>query len=356
MNRLLVGLLFALAACDGTTGAKAPAHGQLIFAAVEGDGAVAAIDGATGALIERIDLGVVEHGMATSYQPHNVQGSPDGKTVWATAHPPMDSSMEGMPMPDQLIGIDVETLSVRSRIPLGEMVHAAHVVIRGSTAWVTANLADLVYVVDLDAGQVVRTLPLPSGAGPHGERLSPDGGKLFVAGMGTEGSLLVVDTATGEVEKHELPAPAVQTAVLPDGSAAFATILARAQVARLDLRTGDLLLIDLPEGAAGPAQIYPSPDSASVWVADQGVLVPGSTGHRAYQLDAASGATLQTVELGQGPHGVVVEPDGARAWIANAADGTVQSVDTATGEVLTTAPVGNAPNGITCVHRGGATP
>ncbi len=353
MLLLVAGLL----ACSAADEPAAPGlHGPLVFAAVEGDGVVAVVDGA-GELLARIDLASDVDGMPIAYFPHNVQGAPDGQMVWATAHPGGHAGMGSMPMqPDQLIGIDVARLSVVRRIPLGVGAHAAHVVIDGGTAWVTAWGLDALLEIDLAAARVVRTVALPVGAGPHGTRLAPDGSRLFVAGMGIEGALLVVDAASGSVERHPLPAPAVQVAVLPDGSAAFATLAATAQVARLDRGTSALTLLDLPPGAAGPAQIYPSPAGDSVWVAEQGVLLPGAAGHRAWEIDAGSGALLRTVELAEGPHGIVVEHGGARAWTTSAAAGLVQSFDTATGTVGSSTFVGSGPNGITCVHPGGAMP
>ena len=108
------------------------------------------------------------------------------------------------------------TLRVRTRIPLGEDLHVAHVVVSDDVAYVTSFEADSVLVVDLAAREVVREVPLAPGTGPHGARLAPDGDALYVAGMG-DGSLHVVDTATFEVTTRDLPGRAVQTAVLPDG-------------------------------------------------------------------------------------------------------------------------------------------
>jgi DNA-binding beta-propeller fold protein YncE len=176
-------------------------------------------------------------------------------------------------------------------------------------------------------------------------RLTPDGETLVVAGM-TEGSLLLVSTSTGEVETFALPSPAVQTAVLSDGSAAFATLYDTRQVARVELGSRKLELWDLPD-AAGPVQLFPTPDDAHLWVADQGGLGSDPFGTQLFRLDARSGEVDLVAHVGGGPHGVVVSPDGARVWTTLLQAGAVASVDGETGELLTMTPVGQSPNGIT---------
>ncbi len=326
-----------------------------IFAAVEDDGALAVLDGESGDLLRTIGLSGAAHGETVEVAVHNVQAAADGRTVWLTAMPSAEGGAHGADMPDELIGVDAGTYEVTSRIELGTGLHAAHVVISGSTAWVTANEANSVVVVDLATKSVSKTLALPDGTGPHGARLTPDGRTLVVAGMG-DGSLVLLDVASGAVRRHELPGRAVQTAVLPDGSAAFATIYDTRQVARLDLSSQVLTLFALPPDSAGPLQLYPSPDSTTLWIADQGMLEGAAAGDSLVAMDSATGAILQVVKVDPGPHGVVLNADGTKAWTTTLVNGTVQAIDTATGSVLRSTPVGTKPNGITCAHEGGVMP
>jgi YVTN family beta-propeller protein len=350
MNRWIVPCL-AIAAAVACDDASTPHKAGMnrIVAAVEKEGALVVIDEATGDVTHRVDLTAG----SMRYAVHNVQATPDGRTAWATAMPAMEGGHGGMA--EELVGVDLDEGSILRRIELGEDLHVAHVVIAGQRAFVTAYEADQVLFVDLAAGRVERRVALPPGTGPHGARLTPDGARLVVAGM-DDGSIQVVDTATGEVDAHDLPGMAVQTAILPDGSAAFATLYDTRQVARLDLATGELRIFVLPADSAGPVQIYPHPDGGSVWVADQGVLQGRPTGHTLFRLDARTGELLDRVEVGQGPHGVVVPPDGRSVWTTLLVDGAVQRVDVAAHRVSATVPVGEAPNGISCSHEGGAAP
>ncbi len=352
---LLATLTLTLAACSAEEPAPESESEDRIFAAVEDDGVLAVIDGESGELLRTTDLSLTAHGATVKVMAHNVQAAPDGRTVWLTAMPNMEGGAHGADMPEELIGVDAAAYEVTSRIELGTGLHAAHVVISGDTGFVTANEADAVVVVDLAAKTVSRTISLPDGTGPHGARLTPDGRVLVVAGMG-DGSLVLVDVASGDVARHDLPGRAVQTAVLPDGSAAFATVYDTRQVARIDLTTQVVTLHELPPSSAGPAQLYPSPDSTFVWIADQGLLDGDAAGNSLIAMDAETGEVHHVVTVDPGPHGVVLNADGTKAWTTTIVNGTVQAIDTMTGSVLNTASVGRNPNGISCVHEGGVMP
>ncbi len=348
----VVALVAAVAACG--EGARWTPPEDAIFAAVEEDGSLAVLDGASGKLVATLDLS--QDGM--KFDVHNVQAAPDRQTVWLTAMPAEEGGHDahaGGALSEQLIGVDVARLAVRDRISLGEGLHAAHVVVASTTAYVTAFDADAVLVVDLAAKRVTSRIALPAATGPHGARLTPDGRELVVAGM-KSGSLVVVDVASARVDSYPLPGRAVQAAVLPSGGRAFVSIYDTRQLASIDLGSRAISLIDLPAGAAGPVQIYPSPDSSTLWVADQGMLEGQPAGDKLYGIDVASATVRTTVRVNQAPHGVVVNEDGSKVWTTTLVDGTVQSVDTRTGVVLSMSPVGTKPNGISCLHRAGVMP
>jgi hypothetical protein len=358
MFSIVTCMIFAAACAEEDTGGL-PAQ-ELIVAAVEGDGSVVVLDGESGQLIRSVDLAQPlagdhsEDERVVAFTVHNVQGAPDGRTAWVTALP-RGSHDEEESMQEQLIGVDTSTLVVRERIELGADLHVAHVVIAGQRAFVTAYESDAVLVVDLEQGRVERDIALPPGTGPHGLRATPDGEKLVIAGMG-DGSMHVVEVVAGEVISFALPGRAVQAAVLPDGQSALVTIYDTRQVARLDMTTRELVLFDLPPSAAGPVQLYPTPDGQSVWIADQGMLDDQPAGKKLYRMNTATGAIDLDADVSPGPHGVVLDRRGQKVWITTLEQGFVQAIDARTGEVLSTTTVGNAPNGITCVFQGGAMP
>lgn len=348
MRKPVVAIILS-SACNGDKPSEVAE--PCVAVAVEEEGAVALLDG-EGELLEKVDLSTEVDGMEVSFNVHNVQATADGRAL-VTLMPAGDHEMEGMV--EQLAVLDLEEGEVLSRVDLGEDLHVAHVVTDGDLAWITAYEADLVLEVDLAAVEVLRELALPVGTGPHGLRRLPDGSGLVIAGMG-DGSMVLLDLDTEETERWELDGRAVQAAVLPDSSAAFVSDYDSRQVARLDLDTRELSRFDLPEGAAGPVQVYPTPDSAALWVADQGYLEGDPAGEHLYQLDAATGELLLSAEVSPAPHGVVVQEGGAVVWTTTLVDGTVDRVDAASGEILSSTEVGDGPNGVTCGHEGEAQP
>ncbi len=336
-----------------------PAERQ-VFVAVEGEGKIAAVEASSGAVRRSIDVSSTRasHGCAggserLAYDVHNVQGSADGKSVWVTAPPSGHTHGGGA---DELIAVDATTLQVTARIPLGEGVHASHVVLDGSTAFVTAYEVDAVLVVDTAARKVARSIALPPGTKPHGLRLTSDRKTLVIAGMGKKGSVVLADAETGATTSLALPGRAVQTATLPDGSAALVTVFDTKQVARVDLATREVRLFDMPAGSVGPVQLYPTPDGRYVWVADQGVLDGRPAGDRVVRMSAATGATDLSVKVAAGPHGVVMNKMGDRLFVTTLVGGTLDAVDAASGAVLWSTAVGAKPNGVTCLHAMGASP
>lgn len=199
MQKLVIGLVIVSACQPGKADDSASSEdgGACIAAAVEEEGAIALLDG-EGTLLSKVDLGTEVDGMAVAVDVHNVQTLSDGARVLATVMPVGDMEMEGMV--EELVVVDVAASEVQRRITLGEDLHVAHVVTDDALAWVTAYEADLVLEVDLEAGEIVRTIDLPAGTGPHGLRRLPDGSGLVIAGMG-DGSMHLVDLESGAVER-----------------------------------------------------------------------------------------------------------------------------------------------------------
>ena len=63
-------------------------------------------------------------------------------------------------------------------------------------------------------------------------------------------------------------------------------------------------------------------------------------------LDTAINSVIATVTVGANPAGLVVNPAGTRAYVANNSSGTVSVIDTATNTVTATVTVGSFPIGV----------
>ena len=76
-----------------------------------------------------------------------------------------------------------------------------------------------------------------------------------------------------------------------------------------------------------------SSDGTHVWVAND-------NSDTVTELDAATGAVVQTIAVGSEPYGV--SSDGTHVWVTNGGSDTVTELDAATGTIVQTITVANA--------------
>ncbi|MCA0455369.1 MAG: multicopper oxidase domain-containing protein [Chloroflexi bacterium] len=261
--------------------------------------------------------------------PHNLQVSPDGASVWAVSG--HDSTA---------VVIDAQTYELIGTSPTGE--HPAHIILTpdGSTAYVTNSEDNTVTAIDAATLTTVATIPV--GEYPHGLRPSPDGRWIYVAN--TNGTTLsVIDSATNtavaDIEVGQRP---VQVAFSPDGAVVYVSLNAENAVAKVDVATRTL--VDTIEVGVGPIQVFVTPDNSTLLVANQGTEDSPST--TVSVIDITSFAVVNTIETGNGAHGVVTEPSGQYAYITNLYGNTVSVLDLVNQQVIVDVPTGSGPNGI----------
>ena len=93
-----------------------------------------------------------------------------------------------------------------------------------------------------------------------------------------------------------------------------------------------------------PIQLYATPDSRLLLVANQGTREkPGKTVNI---IDLGTLKSVATIETGPGAHGVVIDREGRRAFVTNTYANTVSVLDIALRSVIGTVPVGRGPNGV----------
>lgn len=190
--------------------------------------------------------------------------------------------------------LDLEDLDVERTIDLGEHRHPHGIVFldERSRVLVTVEDSEACIIVDVDDGEVVATLPTGQ-AGSHMVAVTPDAGRAFVANI-TAGTLSVLDVASG---------------------ANLATI----------------------ETAPGCEGVAVTPDGRRVWTTNRAA-------HSISVVDADSLEVVDTVSSGgRFPIRVEFTPDGARALVSNAASGDVAVFDVATRELVAKIPMRVTP-------------
>jgi YVTN family beta-propeller protein len=175
-----------------------------------------------------------------------------------------------------------------------------------------------VTVVDVPSGTAVRTVELGPGRRPHGVCWL-DGRRALVTAEGIR-SLLVLDVEAGKVEAAIETGQDVSHMVVatPDGKRAFVANIGSGSVTALDL-AGRKVLAQIATGK-GAEGIDISPDGKQVWVTNRDADTLSV-------VDAASLAVLASLPSASFPIRVKLTPDGKRALVSNAKAGDVGVFD-----------------------------
>ncbi|OIP65762.1 MAG: hypothetical protein COV32_00880 [Candidatus Yonathbacteria bacterium CG10_big_fil_rev_8_21_14_0_10_43_136] len=346
---------------------------EKIYVAVEGSGKIAVLDAQTKKVLKKIDLTEEKNGMTVGYMPHNVQVSPDNKSVWVTANSTgkdikMKTSLQFIPRAeahgdeesilnesnDEVIVIDPFSDVIVKRIELGQELHLSHVALTpdSSYAIVASQEKGIIYKINSTSFNVEKEVQTKKGGEPHGLRISPDGKTSYIAMLSGK-SMGVLDIASFRLRDVPLKGWAVQTGVTPDGKYALASVYDAKSLAVYDIASAKLSYIDLPKEAKGPVQIYPTPDSRFVYVADQGFYFDHPIGDTVYKIDLQEMKVTQAIKGGSAPHGVIVSKDGKFAYITNLQSDDVSVIDIAVGKEVAKIKVGAMPNGISVWYGDG---
>lgn len=166
----------------------------------------------------------------------------------------------------------------------------------------------------------------------------------------------VITVADGKVTDIPLGGIAPQVAVTRDDKFIFISLYDTKEVIQYDLKNGQLNRIPLPATAQGPIQLYATPDSKLLYVADQGELLGRPVSKEVYVIDIPNAKVISTIKVGKKAHGVVASNDGKSVYVTNTIDNTVSVIDVASQKVIHTIPVGKGPNGISYWFETGGMP
>ncbi len=336
---------------------------QKIYVAVEDAGIVSVIDPATQKVMKTIDLSRSHDGGKLTIAPHNIQVAPDNKTVWVTgnisghenhssivtgayAHGEENDAL-GLNEKDEIIVISPFTDRIIRRVPVALGAHLAHVVFSPDSAYayVTAQQLNTVYKINTRSYGVEKEISLPDNSEPHGLRISPDGSAAYIANISGK-NLGILRLESESYSFVTLDGQAIQTGVTPDGIFVVVTLYDTKRLAIYNTQDKSVNYVDLGGESKGPVQVYPTPDSRFVYVADQGYYFKEPSGKYIYKIDLIERRVVKEIEAGAGPHGVVIDVAGTRLYVTNLLSQDVSVIDTVRDEQIGTVRVGKGPNGI----------
>jgi len=221
--------------------------------------------------------------------------------------------------------IDLATGATAANVPTGLGPHEVAVSPDGQRALVTnygsrESQGSSLTLVDIPGARVVATIDLGQFRRPHGVRWLDDAGAVVTSEASR--SLLLVDVekrrVRGEVRTDQETSHMV--AVLPGGARAFVANIGSGSVTAIDLEAGEVLAqIPTGEGAEG---IDVTPDGREVWVANRGA-------DSLSVIDAESLAVVASVPCGEFPIRVRISPDGRHALVSNARSSDLAVFDVA---------------------------
>lgn len=142
---------------------------------------------------------------------------------------------------------------------------------------------------------------IPTGKGPEGMDLSPDGREVWAANSG-DGTVSIIDSASKKV------------------------------IDTLDVKTKHSNRLKF------------TPDGKMVLISDAG-------SDELVMVDVATRKEQKRIKVGRGPEGILVQPDGFRAYVATSQDNAVAVVDLRTLEVAGKIVTGKDPDGLAWAKR-----
>jgi len=180
-------------------------------------------------------------------------------------------------------------------------------------------------VIDLPNQEVLRTIDLGDNRRPHGIRFLDDD-RVIVTSEAAQ-HLVTVNIRTGEVlqELDTEQGASHMVEVSRDGRRAFSANIGPGTVSVVDLETGDLLKII--ETGAGAEGVFAHPNRDEIWVtnrADDTVTI----------IDSNTLEITASMPAPSFPIRVAITPDGARALVSCARSGDLAVFDTDTHELV----------------------
>lgn len=236
---------------------------------------------------------------------------------------------------DTLSIIDPGTGEERARIEVGEGPHEVAASPDGRTAVVTnygrREPGNSLSVIDVAAGESLRTIDLGEHTRPHGVAFLPDGERVAVT---TEGSrrLLVVHIESGEILQEIDTEQDVShmVALTPDHRHAYVPNIRSGSVSIIDLEQNELAKI--VETGAGAEGVAAHPTRPEVWISNR----------QADTVSIIDTETMEVVETLESPGFAIraaISPDGEHAIVVNARAGNVLVFDVAERSLRETIPM-----------------
>ena len=304
---------------------------------------------ATASLID-IETGRVAATVPTGQGPHEAATSGDGRYVLATNYGTAQAPGRSLTL------IDVQSMSAIKTIDLGEYgkPHGVRWMKDGKRAIVTAEANKVLLVIDVFEGKVKSAIPTEQEVS-HMVVATPDEKFAFVANI-TSGTVTVIDLAGGKlVQQIATGKGAEGIDITPDGEQVWITNRAEDTVCVIDPKT--LSIISTLPSKSFPIRARATPNGKHVLVSNArsgDIAVFETAGKKEIRriktpLEAAdTEGRLFSSQFGNSsvPIGIVIHPDGKKAYVANANADAISVLDLESWTITGKLKAGKEPDGM----------
>ena len=333
MRRLVRALPVAalLSAPNVRPNAAAPTPSPALLVLSKGDHVLSVVDPATRAVVAQMPSGP---------DPHEVIASDDGRTAYVSNY-----GGGGAGALNTITPIDLVAQRTLPTIDLGAMRGPHGLAFVGGKVWFTAEAANAVGSYDPGTGRVERVLDTGQ-EGTHMVHVSPNGARVVTTNV-RAGTITVADRGTapndwrqtvlragGGVEGFDLT---------PDGREVWAASAQDGTITIVDAATKRVTqTLDAHVEGANRLQITPNGKLA---------LVSTLRGPAVVVFDVAARREVKRIPVGTGAAGILIQPDGARAYVACTPDDYVAVIDLASLTVTGHVDAGKQPDGLAWAVR-----
>ena len=319
---LMIGCIFAAGVISQATLAQAPGAALLVLN--KGDNALAIVDPASGKV-----LGTV----ATGVGPHEIVASNDGKFAFVTNYGEREGGTT-------LSMIDVAARKETRRVTLGALRRPHGIIFADDKVYFTAELNKLIARYDPTADRVDWMM----GTGQdytHMLVASKDLRQIFTANIGSDSVTAIDRTSDNNGFKETLIAVGKGPEgidISPDGKEVWAANSSDGTVSIIDTATHKVVqTLDLKTKHSNRLKF--TLDGTLALVSDAG-------SDEVVVVDAASRKERTRIKVGRVPLGILMEPGGARAYVAASDDQSVAVIDLKTLQVTKHIAAGKDVDGL----------
>jgi YVTN family beta-propeller protein len=323
MHRMTVaisGLIFLLGvACNTQSQPR-----QMLLALSKADHTLAIVDPATLKVMARVPVGE---------DPHEVIASTDGKTAYV--------SIYGGGMLHEINVIDLLAKKPLTNVDTRPLYGPHGIEFANGKVWFSAESSKAVGRYDPVTGK----LDWSMGTGQdrtHMLYVSADAKKIFTTNVHSGTVSILTSNGKAREDWSQTVIPVARGCegfdVSPNGKQLWTAASDDGSIAVIDVET-EKLITTINAKAVGANRLKFTPDGKMVFITS---LSSGDL----FIYDAQSQKELKRVKVGKGAAGILMVPDGSRAFVACSPDNYIAVIDLKTLEVTGHLEVGRSPDGL----------